>query len=94
VRGLLDWKAPIWAQIVASTASLLVALLRVVGAFRNKAWLTALVLLGCGAVLVLVAYTGLKANRAGDSQWGFGAVMGYGVFGAVLLGIGLRLAFR
>lgn len=94
MRGLLNWKAPIWAQAVVSTASLLVALMRVYGSFRRRSWVDAAALLGCGIVLVLVAYAGLKASRNNDSQWGFGAVIGYGVFGAVLIGIGLLIAFR
>ncbi len=94
MRGLLDWKAPIWAQILVSAASLLVALMRVSGAFRRKAWFDSAALLACGVVLVLAAYAGLRSSRAGGNQWGWGAVMGYGVFGAVLIGIGLRLAVR
>jgi hypothetical protein len=94
VRGLLDWKAPIWAQVVVSTASLLVAVMRVYGAFRRRAWFDSAILLVCGVVLIMVAYTGLKSHRAGEGQWGWGAVMAYGVFGAVLFGIGLLLAWR
>lgn len=94
MRGLLDWRAPIWAQIVVSTASLLVALMRVLGSFRRRAWFDAALLLACGTLLVYVAYTGLKSTRAGQKDWGWGAVMGYAVFGAVLVGIGLLLAFR
>lgn len=94
MRGLLDWRAPIWAQVLVSTASLLVAVMRVMGAFRRRSWFDAALLLGFGVILVLVAYEGLKANKAGRTDWGWGAVLGYGVFGAVLLGIGLLLAWR
>ncbi len=93
MRGLLNWRAPIWAQLLVSTASLIVAVMRVQGAFRRRAWFDAALLLGCGIMLVLVAYAGLKANRDGRQDWGWGAVLGYGVFGAVLIGIGLRLVW-
>lgn len=94
MRGLLDWKAPIWAQVLVSTASLAVALMRVFGAFRRRAWFDVLLLLCLGFALVLVAYSGLKSSRAGNNHWGWGAVMGYGIFGAVLVGIGILLAIR
>lgn len=68
--------------------------MRVMGAFRRRAWFDTALLLGFGVLLVFVAYQGLKANRAGGDDWGWGAVMGYGVFGAVLIGIGLLLAWR
>lgn len=94
MRGLLNWRAPIWAQLLVSTASLIVAVMRVQGGFRRRAWFDTALLLGCGIMLVLVAYSGLKANRDGRQDWGWGAVLGYGVFGAVLIGIGLRMAGR
>lgn len=50
-------------------------------------------LLACGVFLVFVAYTGLKSIRSGGKDWGWSAMMGYAVFGAVLIGIGLLLAF-
>ena len=91
MRGLLNWKAPIWAQMLVSTASLLVAVMRVAGSFRRRSALDICLLLGAGIMLILVAYLGLRANLAGSKVWGWGAVMGYGIFGAVLIGIGLRL---
>jgi hypothetical protein len=94
VRGLLNWRAPIWAQLLVSTASLIVAVMRVQGAFLRRAWFDTALLLACGIMLVLVAYSGLRANRDGRQDWGWGAVLGYGVFGAVLIGIGLRMALR
>ncbi len=94
MRGLLNWKAPIWAQVIVSTLSLLVAVMRVTGAFQRRAWTDVLLLLLGGALLIAVAYSGLKSNRNGREDWGLGAVMGYGVFGAVLVGIGLLLASR
>lgn len=94
MRGLLDWKAPIWAQVVVSTASMLVAMMRVYGSFRRRAWFDSAALIVCGMVLIGVAYAGLRANRQGSAQWGWGAVLGYGVFGAVLMGIGFLLATR
>lgn len=94
MRGLLDWRAPIWAQVLVSTASMLVAVMRVYGSFRRRAWFDAALLLALGIVLVWVASAGLRANQAGRKDWGWGAVMGYGVFGAVLVGIGLLLAVR
>jgi len=93
VRSLLNWRAPIWAQVIVSTASLLVALMRVLGSFRRRAWFDAAMLLACGVFLVFVAYTGLKSIRSGGKDWGWSAMMGYAVFGAVLIGIGLLLAF-
>jgi hypothetical protein len=94
MRGLMDWKAPIWAQVVVSVASLLVALMRVMGSFRRKSLTDAASLLACGLVLIFVAYQGLRSNRAGGNDWGWGAVLGYGIFGAVVLGIGLLIATR
>jgi hypothetical protein len=94
VRGLLDWRAPIWAQAIVSTLSLLVAVMRVMGSFRRRGLADISLLLVSGALLIAVAYSGLRAMRTGRSDWGWGAVMGYGVFGAVLLGMGLLLASR
>ncbi|WP_031495844.1 hypothetical protein [Bryobacter aggregatus] len=94
MRGLLNWRAPLWAQVLVSGASLLVAVLRVNGAFRRRGITDVSMLLVAGLGLVLLAYLGLRANRSGSSDWGWGAVMGYGVFGAVLIGISLRLAIR
>lgn len=91
MRGLLNWKAPIWAQMLVSTASLLVAVMRVTGSFRRRGAMDIVLLLGAGLMLILVAYLGLRANLSGSKAWGWGAVMGYGIFGAVLIGIGLRL---
>ena len=94
MRGLLNWSAPIWAQLLVSTASLIVAVMRVQGAFRRRAWFDIALLLGAGTILVCAAYSGLKAHRDGRKDWGWGAVLGYGIFGAVLIGIGLRMAWR
>ncbi len=90
IRGLLNaWRAPIWAQMVVATASLVVAILRVEGSFRRRNLWDASVLLAAGLALILVAYKGLKATQVNRPEWGLGAVMGYAVFGAVLIGIGL-----
>ncbi len=94
VRGLLDWRAPIWAQAIVSTLSLLVAVMRVLGSLRRRSWIDIVLLLVAGALLIAVAYKGLQSSRAGRGDWGWGAVMGYAVFGAVLLGMGLLLASR
>jgi len=94
VRGLLDWKAPIWAQIIVSTASLLVAAMRMAGAFRRGSWLDSAILMSAGFLVIFVAYTGLQATREGPGNWGWGAVLGYAVFGAVLISVGLLLAWR
>lgn len=91
VRGFLNRKAPVWAQILVSGASLLVAILRWTGAFRLCGVLDICLLLVAAAMLILVAHLGLHANRTVNSTWGWGAVMGYGMFGAILIGIQLRL---
>lgn len=94
MRGLLNWKAPIWAQVLVSLASLLVALMRVYGSFRRRSLFDVALLLTAGAILIFVAYLGLRSSRSSQDDWGWGAVLGYGVFGAVLIGIGLRLSWR
>lgn len=90
MRGLLNaWRAPIWAQMVVATASLVVAVMRSQGSFFRRSLLDAAVIIAVGLILILMAYKGLKSSQAGRPDWGLGAVMGYAVFGAVLLGIGL-----
>ena len=69
MRGLLNWSAPIWAQMLVAGASLLVAVMRVTVSFQRRGVLDICLLLGAEAMLILVAPLGLGRGHGIRNVW-------------------------